>query len=137
MRDFQAFGKSFKLNKIDALKQFHIVRRVGPILSELLPVMKEFKSVPDGEEAKLDMIAKLASPLMEGLSKLSDQDSEMVLYGLLSSVEMQQASGNWARVSTPQMLMIQDLELPMMLQIAGRAFIYNLSGFISGLPKSS
>lgn len=139
-RDFEIGGKKFKLNKIDAFKQFHIVRRIAPILKDLLPLLGEFQKVaknPEGlsETEKLDQFAKLAGPFMEGISKLSDADSDKVLYGLLSSVEMQQDAGNWARVSSDSMLMMQTMELPVLLQIAGRAFMYNLSGFFAGLPQ--
>ena len=136
-RDFSIGGRQFKLNKIDAFKQFHIVRRIGPILSDLLPALKDAKGSADkmSEDAKLDALAKIATPVMSGLSRLSDADSELVLYGLLASVEMQQDSGNWARVCNGTMLMMQDLELPVLLQIAGRAFIFNLSSFFAGLPQ--
>lgn len=141
-RDFELGGKHFKLNKIDAFKQFHIVRRITPLLAELLPAMKNISKVNKNaesmsEEERLDQIAEFIGPIMNGLSKLSDEDSNRVLFGLLSSVEMQQSSGGWARVSTDSMLMIQDLELPVLLQIAGRAFMYNLSGFFQGLPRPS
>lgn len=127
------------MNKIDAFKQFHIVRRIGPILGDLLPALGSVKKDMDGlsESEKMDQFAKIASPIMMGLSKLSDADSDKVLYGLLSSVEMQQSSGNWARVATDSMLMFSDLELPILLQCAGRAFMYNLSGFFAALPKVS
>lgn len=130
---FQLGGKNFKLSKIDAFKQFHIVRRIGPILSEMLSAMKDIQKV--SKDDQLESVAKIAAPIMNGLSKLSDADSELVMFGLLSAVEMQQASGNWARVSTGSMLMIQDMELPVMLQLAGRAFMFNLSSFFSALPQ--
>ena len=138
-RDFEIGSRKFKLNKIDAFKQFHIVRRVAPILADLLPAMKDIQKVTNtdlSESAKLDELAKIAAPLMNGLSKLSDEDANRILFGLLSSVEVQQVSNNWARVATDSMLMIQDIELPMLLQIAGRAFMYNLSGFFAGLPRA-
>jgi hypothetical protein len=138
-RDFSIGTRNFKLGKLDAFKQFHIVRRIGPLLSELLPAMKDMGNLKnfDGktEDDKMNEMAKIVSPIMMGLSKLSDQDSEFVLFGLLASVEVQQAAGNWARVATPTMVMIQDLELPQLLQIAGRAFMYNLSGFFGALPR--
>lgn len=141
-RDFEIGGKKFKLNKIDALKQFHIVRRIGPILSDLLPAMKDAAKLQGGtkslesmsEEQKLDSIAKFVEPIMSGLSKLSDTDAELVLYGLLASVEVQQTHGNWAKVATKDMLMMQDLELPVLLKIAGQAFMFNLTGFFAVLP---
>jgi hypothetical protein len=138
-RDFEIGSRKFKLGKIDAFKQFHIVRRIGPILSDMLPAMKDVQKVGMGdnltESQKLDAFAEIAAPIMTGISKLSDQDADRVLFGLLGSVEVQQPGGNWAKVATDSMLMIQDLELPVLLQIAGRAFAFNLSGFFSGLPQ--
>ncbi len=140
-RDFEINGRKFKLLKIDAFKQFHIVRRIAPLLADLLPAMKDVKSVKSlesvSESEKLDQMAKVVGPVMMGLSKLSDADADLVLFGLLASVEVQQPAGNWARVSTNSMLMMQDLELPILLQIAGRAFAYNLSGFFTELPRQS
>lgn len=140
-RDFEIGGRKFKLCKIDAFKQFHIVRRIGPLLSDLLPAMKgmqnqkNIEDLPEGD--KLDLIAKFAGPIMNGLSKLPDADADLVLFGLLSAVEVQQAAGNWAKVSTSSMLMIQDLELSVLLQLAGRAFMFNLAGFFGALPQKS
>lgn len=141
-RDFSLGGRDFKLGKLDAFKQFHIVRRVAPILADLLPALKNAQAGPGdlavmSEDKKLDMVGKFATPIMSGLSQLSDADAELVLYGLLSSVEMKQPAGNWARVATGTMLMIQDLELPQLLQIAGRAFMFNLSGFFAELPRQT
>jgi hypothetical protein len=141
-RDFELGGRKFKLYKIDTFKQFHIIRRIGPILSDLLPMMKEAakQGIADVDkmstDEKLENIARFASPVMNGLSKLSDADAEMVLFGLLASVEVQQMPvGNWARVATPSMLMMQDLELPQLLNIASHAFMFNLSGFLGALPQ--
>lgn len=137
--EFSIGGRNFKLRKINALKQFHIARRIAPILADVLPALGDIQRVAKleglSESERLDEFAKIAAPFMVGISKLSDVDADKVLYGLLSSVEMQQAAGNWANVSTDTMLMIQDLELPQLLQIAGRAFAYNLSGFFTALPR--
>jgi len=140
-RNFTYGGREFQLGKIDAFKQFHIVRRVAPILADLLPALqssskfKDLKSVDSLPESdQLDMIAKVAGPVMNGLSKLSDTDAELVLYGLLGSVEMKQTTGNWAKVASGSMLMMQDLELAALLQIAGRAFVFNLSSFFAASP---
>lgn len=133
---FELNGRKFKLNKIDPFKQFHVVRRIAPILSEMLPSMKgaAAKDIDKlSEEEKLDLVTKFAGPIMMGLSRLSDADADYVLYCLLSSVEMQQSAGNWAKVATNSMLMLQDLELAQLLNIGGRAFMFNLSGFFAVL----
>lgn len=139
-RDFEVGSRQFKLSKIDAFKQFHIVRRLGPILGDIIPVARQLaKNKMDqmSEEQKLDAIASLGSPIMAGISKLSDEDANKVLLGLCSAVEMKQSSGNWARVATDAGLMFEDLDLPTLLQIAGRAFAYNLAGFFALAPQVS
>lgn len=140
-RDFEIGGRSFKLHKIDAMKQFHVVRRVGPILAELVPAMKGAASKGAvtidkmSEDEKLEAIAKFIGPIMNGLSKLNDADAELVLRNLLSAVEIKQTTGNWARVATPEVILMGDLEFPILMQVAGRAFMYNLSGFFAALPS--
>lgn len=137
-REFLINGITFQLNRIDAMKQFHVVRRVGPILSELLPALKKI-SEKKGEEKpdeSLENISAFLTPIMNGLSLLNDNDAEFVLKSLLSAVEMKQPTGNFAKVSNGTMIMFSDLELPTLLQLAGRAFVYNLSGFFSALQRS-
>lgn len=140
-REFEIGGKKFQLNKVNAIKQFHIVRRMAPILTKMVPSIGKIKDnekskteLSDGE--KLEHIAEVAIPFMDGFAKLSDADSEIVLYGLLSCVQVQQA-GNWAWVVVNSNLMFDDLDLPTMLQIAYKSFMFNLSGFFRVLPQVS
>lgn len=135
---FSIGTRNFTLSKLDAFKQFHIVRRVGPILSDMLPHLAQLKSFREdlGDADKLVQMGKLASPILDGLSKLSDADADYVLHGLLAAVEVQQAAGNWARVFIPGTgMMINDLELPILMQVAGRSFVFNLAGFFAALPQ--
>ncbi len=41
----------------------------------------------------------------------------------------------WVKVSDGSQLMMQDLDLPQLLNIAGRAFWFNLGGFFPGAPR--
>lgn len=138
MNDFELGGRKFKIGKLNAFKQFHVVRRIAPILSDLLPAIGEIQKVQKEESSKsesekFDELAKIVSPILMGLSKLSDKDSEFVLFSLLSCAEVQ-LGATWTRVSTESMLMVQDMELPALLQIAGRSFVANLSNFFAVLP---
>ena len=130
-------GVKFKIGKLNAFKQFHLVRRIAPILADLLPAIQDLQKASKGKSPldsdNFEETAKILAPILTGFSKLSDQDSEFVLYGLLSCVEVQ-LGPSWAKVSTDSMLMVQDMELPMLLQIAGRSFMANLSNFFVVLP---
>lgn len=138
---FEIGSKKFKVSKINAMKQFHVVRRMAPILGELAPHLKTFAKFKDvekmDEESQFEAIGALLKPVMDGFSKLSDKDSELVLCSLLESIEIQQEQGNWAKVARDGQIMFDTLELPVLLQAAGRAFIFNLSGFFAVLPQVS
>lgn len=140
-RDFEIGNRKFKLNKIDTFKQFHIVRRLAPILGDMISAAQKYNkfkaSGSHDEKASEENFTALVTPIMNGVSKLSDADASLVLLGLCSAVEIQQMPiGNWAKVATDAGLMFQDIELPILLQIAGRAFMYNLSGFFAVLPQA-
>lgn len=140
MQDFELGGRKFKVGKMNAFKQFHVVRRIAPILADLLPAIKEVqkinKKVDKTESEKFEEAAQLLGPLLNGFSKLSDDDSDKVLLSLLMCAEVQ-LGGAWSKVATENMIMVQDLELPALLQIAGRAFMFNLSSFFTVLPQVS
>lgn len=138
--EFEIKGVKFQLRKVHAMKQFHIVRRIAPLLGELIPALSLISKTAKAdlsESAKLDQFAEIAKPLFTGLGKLSDADSEKVLFGLLSAVDMKQSTGNWAAVATDTMIMFDNLELPILLELAGKAFAFNLSGFFAVLPSVS
>lgn len=140
-QDFEIGGRKFKLRKMNVFKQFHVVRRISPILADLLPAIGDLQKTSSAnsgksETEKFEETIKVLTPVLTGFSKLSDQDSEFLLYALLASAEVQ-LNGAWAKVSTDSMLMVQDMELPTLLQIAGHAFMYNLSGFFAVLPQVS
>lgn len=134
---FTIGSREFSISKIDAIKQFHIVRRLAPVLAELLPVAQKYaKLTKEQIDSKLadDSIEDLA-PVLSGIAKLGDADSNKILYGLLSAVQVKQEQGNWANLVTGEQLMFQDMDLPVLLQAAGRALMFNLSGFFATLPQ--
>lgn len=143
-RDFQIGARKYKVSKIDAFKQFHIARRLGPIMGDIIPVAQKLQAKfgalkPDEmKEDQLEAVAAIAQPVLVGFSRLSDDDANKILLGLCSAVEMQQTqAGGWAKVSTESQLMFQDLELPELMQIAGRAFMFNIAGFFKLAPQVS
>lgn len=141
--EFELGSRKFKIGKLNTFKQFHIVRRISPILADLLPAIKEVQKFQKKKEEqkteveKFDELATILGPVLTGFSKLNDEDSEFVLLGLLSCVEVQGPGNIWAKVSTGTQLMFDDLDLPALLQIGGRVFVANLSGFFAALPQVS
>ncbi len=107
-------GQSYKFGKIDARKQFHIVRRLAPVMG----------SVAKGGEA-IDAITS-------AIGRLSDDDADYVIFGLLACVTRKQDNGlGWAKISNGTSLMFSDIEMGEMLQIAFRAFEENMQDFFA------
>lgn len=132
-------GRVFVLSKMDVFKQAHVVRRVGPIMAGMLPALqglfearKDFDSL--SEEQKLAKLTPLAEPVMTGLAKLTDEDFDYVLHRLLECAEVDTGKV-LAKVYQNGVLMVGDMTLPIMLQVAGRVFMFNLAGYFSALPQ--
>lgn len=123
--EFELEGHTYRANKIDARSQFHIVRRLAPVIGELVPALK-------GGKGELDALP----PLANAISKLSDADADYCLFGLLKALSRKQPQGTgWGPVTTGEQLMYDDITMPQMLQLAWRAFSHNMSGFFAALPS--
>lgn len=133
---FSVGPRHFSLTKLNAREQFHVVRRMGPTLIESLAKLGQLQKIKaTSTEKQLEQIGKVLAPVLGGLAKLSQEDADYVLDALLSCVEVQQAGGNWAKVFANGVMMVNDLEFPVMMQVASRAFMFNLSGFFPELPQ--
>ena len=138
---FTIGSTEYKTGKIHAFKQFHIVRKMAPILKDLMPMASKLAKIQKSggtmEDLSEDQMLESMAPIVEGISKLSDKDAEWVLVNLLTCVEVKQEHGNWAKLANENGMMFDNIELPVLLQAAGRAFMFNLSGFFTALPKAS
>ena len=134
--EFDVAGLKIKVSRISAMKQYHIIRRLAPIMADLVPLATKFQNMTDSELSK-DQSEAIA-PILTGIGKMSDADSEYVLYGLLDACEVRQPEvGNWARMIQGGVLMFQDLPITTLFQVAAVAFKVNLQGFISALPQGN
>jgi hypothetical protein len=142
-RDFSIGERKFKLSKIDVIRQFHIVRRLAPMIGDIIPVAHKLQKMGSFDvnqltDAQAEALAPLINRSLDLFSKLPDQDAEMILKGLCSCIELHQpASNNWAKIVAGDMFAFQDLGLSLLLQCAGRAFMYNLGSFFDALPQVS
>jgi hypothetical protein len=124
--EFELAGQSYRAGKIDARAQFHIVRRLAPVLGELAP------AAAGGKMGGLDAIP----PLANAIAKLSDADADYCLFGLLAVVTRKQPQGTgWGPVTAGNALMYDDIDMVGMLQLAWKALEFNMSGFFAALPS--
>ena len=139
-------GSEYDFKKIDALSQFHIVRRAAPVVSELLGALTslDLKGKKADEisfdDIDFESVAKNLGPVSEALAKLPDEDVNYILFNLLKGVSRKQVGGGFAPVMAPgskDVVMFEDIktDLVLMLTLAGKSAAANLGGFINALPS--
>lgn len=152
---FQYKGVNYRAERIDAMRQFHVVRRLAPVLAQLAaafgkvaPPAKAPAPVPapvPAPEAVAEPTA--AAPIdpgaiagLEGvanaLAGLSDADAEYVLHTLLSHVTREQPGAGWHKVSNGSSFMYDDLPLPTLMYLAFKSLQENLGDFFAAIPSN-
>ena len=134
--EFEVLGNQYRADKLSAFAQFHVSRRIAPLLPALVPVF--LKIVKDGGINKdLSGLAELMQPFADGLAELSDEASEFVIATCLSVVKRRNGD-TWASVwsSSGKCLMFDDLDLSSMLPIVIKVIQDSLGPFIRGFVTS-
>lgn len=133
----------YRVDKMDAIKQFHLSRKIGGVLFALGGVAASLRNLPKTEDGKLDVTEDKAisamGPVAQALGSMSEEDSNYVLSLCLGAVSRAQGSG-WARVLAPGpqlKLMFNDIDLGVMMQLALAVIQENLGNFFPGLPEST
>lgn len=123
--------RTYQIDKLDAMKQFHLVRRLGPVL---VVAGVTLDMLHRGMKIELGDIVAMAGPVMEIMSKMPDDEAEYLVFLCLGVVKIKQANG-WAPMTTPdgKKLMFGNLEMPEMLRVVIEVLKDNLGNFLTGL----
>lgn len=126
--EFEISGHIYKVSKIDAKTQFHIVRRLAPIFSKLKSLFSK-----ENSDKGTDVFNELANVI----AGMSDDDAEYCIFSLLKAVQRKQEGGlGYGKVSIDNNLMYQDINMQIMLQLAWKALSYNMSDFFVEMPQA-
>lgn len=115
----------YTIERLDARKQFHIVRRLAPILAALGEVTLKTLS----EDKKLTF-AMVAGPIAMELSRMSNEDTDYILTACLS-VCFRLINGQPAPVQAPRtdQLMFPDIDMPTMMKLTIAVIEENMTDF--------
>ncbi len=122
--EFELNGFEYRVQKLNARAQFHIMRRLSPMLAELASAVN---TVENSEDA--------LTPLASALARMSDADADYCLFGLLQAVKRKQ-NGALAKVAVENALMFDDLDMAAMLRLAFKAFQFNFADFFQSVPQT-
>lgn len=124
--EFELNGFTYKVGRIDARQQFHIVRRLAPVIGKIIP------SVQGGTGGHEQAFTSMA----EAIAGLSDSDADYCIFGLLKAISRKQDKGlGWGAICVGESLQYNDITMPDMLQLAWKSLSFNLSSFFAALPS--
>lgn len=129
MHEMELNGITYKSGLLTPIKQFHIARRLAPVLGAGAKLIPSFQNI--GDKQMSDVIADLdLDELAEALAGMADEQSEYVLFGLLECISRKQDQGmGFAPVCRGNSLMFADLNLLDLMKLAAFSFKTNLAGF--------
>ncbi|AJK46293.1 phage tail assembly chaperone [Burkholderia plantarii] len=134
-------GTRYQIGKLSAMQQFHVSRRIAPVLPPLILAYFELQEFELPLVKNLAPLATSIEPVLEALARMKDEEAEYVIGACMRVVERRHGNG-WARVwsTTQDICMFDDIDMGVMLNLTGRVIIENLGPFIQGLltdPVSS
>lgn len=133
MTEVPLFGQVYRVGKLDAMKQFHVARRIAPIVAALGVSINQFAAVGSGLKEDSDLL-QMAGPVADVVSRMSDEDTEYVIRTCLSVVARRvENTDKWQNVQTGQHLQFADISMQIMVRLVVEVLKENLGGFF-GMP---
>lgn len=124
----------YQIGRLPALSQFHVTRRVAPILANMgVSVIDSLRTT--GELSDEDMVSVMGTAA-EVVAKMSDADVEYVIFTCLSVVRKKQEDV-WAAVVNGKQFMFQTMDMQLMMRLTVAVLKENLSGFFQPLTGAT
>ena len=148
MAELEIGGNTYRINSMPAMTQFHVMRKLGPVLPGIVPVLAQAAAAlpqADGQEDGGAMttvdgvaaIAMAAQPLLDGLASMADADAEYVINHCLSAVMRRDAGGkSWSAVHRDGVTMFDDIDLMTSMQIVWAVLRENYTSFFRAASTS-
>lgn len=140
--ELQIKGNTYSIGKMDVFQQFHVARRLAPLLyatsSALLARLKAGDtSVESGDD--LNTLIGAVEPMVQVISSMPDADSQYVLNACLGVCQRLTGTGAGAgfqRILVDgQRLLFDDIDLAVTLQLVAATIRANLGNFLDALPE--
>lgn len=116
---FEVNGHEYSIRKIDAIKQFHIARRIAPVLGGIM----------EAQAAGAETMEGFLPAMIEAVGKMSDVDTEYVINNCLLAVQRKHGDGWTAVMSKNGARMFDDMDLKELLTIVGKVIQENMGDF--------
>lgn len=133
MIEIELNGNTYRLRKLDAFGQFHVSRKIAPIIPTLIPMF--LKISRSGVSLDMEEFGELFQPFADGIASMPDEAAEYIMSTCLGAVQ-RQTSGAWANVWSSAGCMFDDMDLSVLMQLCFRVIKESLGPFMDGLFTS-
>lgn len=136
MAEFEVGGQRYQSAKMAAKTQFHVARRLAPVLKSFDSVLRGIGDRAAGAADDDGMLGSIA-PFVQALHDISDADADYIIDECLRVVSRELPGGTgWAPITgkLSNSLMI-DLDMVTMMMITANVLKDQLASFTAGLPS--
>lgn len=128
---------TYQLGSMNAMRQFHVMRRVLGLAGALSESLQSFSGSKTGF---VEMLAKdpaaavaVAEPVLRALGKMSDDDAEYVIRSCLGAVR-KKVGQSWSPMTAPDgQFMFHDTPLAVVLNLTSSVLSRDLQSFFTEL----
>lgn len=130
---------TYRIGKMPARTQFHVLRRLGPLLTSLerLPaILAMVKQAEMTDEDRVAVFSSALGPLAQAMASMPDTELDYVLNACLSVCHRLGPDGKASPVLAMDGvgIMFADITMPAMLQLAMAVIEENFTNFFDMLP---
>ena len=118
----------YRIGQMDVIKQFHVVRKLAPIIAAWLKSREDTQ-----KEDKESFLKDLMVPILEAFGKMSVEDSEFILFTCLGVVSRKEGE-KWVRMMNGNRMQYADTPMPHLMRLAFEVIKENLAGFFITPP---
>lgn len=137
----EVFGNRYKIGRMNALDQFHVMRRLHGLAAAAGRSFEEIQKFGGAEALEAAVkeqkptgrILDILAPVLRAVGEMREEDVNYVFDKCLSAVERQVQGGAWSPVYGRGGLMYSDIGMPAMLVLVWYALEGNLGNFFSDL----
>jgi hypothetical protein len=117
----------YRISKLNARKQFHVMRRLAPVISDIAPFLKGM----DLEHSESDKGYAMIAPLGKALANLKDEDADFILDTLLDAVTRDAGNGlGFTPIRLNGVNMFSDITMASELKLAFEVIKDNFKDFL-------
>lgn len=132
MNEITIAGNTYRYGKLNAFAQFHLERRIMPLVFSAFPVFFGAADKKEDSVVSFKDILEKSKPLADVLSKMSDEDADYITRTCLSVIQRKQGM-EWVSVMSDGHLMFDDLDAFETVLLSFFVIRRNLANFMQKL----